>query len=105
MTREEKNLIKKLNNKELDGYVGDEFYTKGGSMIWMTIIDGIITRKKQGPTAKFFNGKETEKVPGKMHILEKWESDNERVEFLQKFGWLINDEMVRAYSAKYKPSK
>ena len=25
--------------------------------------------------------------------------------FLQKYGWLTNDDDVKAYSAKYKPTK
>jgi len=103
MTKEEKNLIKRLKNKEFDGVVGDEIYTSGGSMVWTTIIDGIIERKKQGPSTRFFNGKETEKIPGKTHILEQWETEERILEFFQQFGWLIKDEEARAYSAKYKP--
>ena len=28
-----------------------------------------------------------------------------KLEFLQRYGWLTDDDDVRAYSAKYKPKK
>ena len=105
MEKEEKKLLKRLKEGLLYGIVGDGLETSGGSMIWTTIEDGNPVRYKKGPTTKFFNGKENEKIPGKLHVLEKWETDEEKIGFLQKFGWLINDEDAKAYSAKYKPKK
>ena len=46
---------------------------------------------KQGPTRKFFNGKENEKIPGILHTLQEWSTDEQKLEFLRKFGWLMKD--------------
>lgn len=32
-------------------------------------------------------------------------TDDRKLEFLQQYGWLTDDDDVRAYSAKYKPKK
>lgn len=60
---------------------------------------------KQGPGSKFFNGKENEHIEGVLHTLQEWVTDEQKLEFLRKFGWLMKDEAVKAYSAKFKPGK
>jgi hypothetical protein len=105
MTKEEKKLLGKLASGLLDGIVGNDLTTSGGSSVWMRIINGKPARYKQGPTKKFFNGKENEKIPGVLHVLEEWNTDEEKIGFLRKFGWLMDDVDVRNYSAKYKPNK
>ena len=104
-TEEEKRLLAKLASGLLDGLVGDDLTTSGGSTVWTAIKNGIPSRYKQGPTKKFFNGKENEKIKGVLHVLESWESDDQKLSFLQKFGWLMDDKDVRDYSAKFKPKK
>ena len=89
--------------KELDGLVGTDYYTSGGSRIWMEIKNGTPVRYKQGPGGKFLDGKENIKFEGKKTVREKWETDDEKLAFLQKFGWLMEDNNVKAYSAKFKP--
>ena len=105
MTNEERNLLEKLASGALDGIVGDELTTSGGSTIWKAIKNGIPTEFKQGPGGKFFNGKENEHFEGVLHTLKKWASKEEMLQFLQKFGWLMEDADVKAYSAKFKPKK
>ena len=105
MTKEEKELLKRLASGALDGFVGNDLTTSGGSTIWKSIKNGIPTMFKQGPSKRFFNGKENERIEGVLHILEEWSSDERKLEFLQKFGWLMNDAAVREYSAKFKPKK
>jgi hypothetical protein len=39
------------------------------------------------------------------HILQEWTTDEQKLEFLKKFGWLMKDETAKAYSAKFKPGK
>lgn len=104
-TKEEKNLLKKMLSGALDGCVGDDITTSGKSTVWMEIKDGIPRQFKKGPSTKFFNGKENERVEGKLHILKEWNSDEDKLGFLQKFGWLMDDDEVRKYSEKYKPKK
>ena len=101
-TKEEKGLLKKLASGALDGMVGDEWFS-GKSAVWKTIKDGVPKELKQGPTTRFFNGKENERIPGVLQTLREWITDEEKLKFLQNFGWLMRDADVRAYSAKFKP--
>ncbi len=104
-TNEEENLLKRLASGALDGFVGDDLTTTGGSTVWKTIKNGIPTMFKQGPGGKFFNGKENERFDGVVHTLQEWITDEQKLEFLRKFGWLMKDEAIKAYSAKFKPKK
>lgn len=105
MTNEEKGIIKKLASGALDGFVGDDLSTSGGSTVWKAIKNGVPVMFKQGPGGKSFNGKENERIEGILHTLEEWETDEQKLEFLRKFGWLMKDAAVKAYSAKFKPKK
>lgn len=105
MTNEEKNLLDKLASGALDGIVGDILTTSGGSSVWKTIKNGIPVMLKKGPGGKFFNGKENVRYSGVLHQLEEWITDEQKLEFLKKFGWLMKDTDVKAFSAKFKPSK
>lgn len=105
MTNEEKNLLEKLASGTLDGIVDDGVNTSGGSTIWKAIKNGLPVMFKQGPGGKFFNGKENERYEGVLHTLQKWVTDDEKLQFLQKFGWLMKDADVKAYSTKFKPKK
>ena len=40
MTNEERNLLKKMASGALDGFVGDELTTSGGSTFWKVIKNG-----------------------------------------------------------------
>ena len=104
-TTEEQNLLSKLLAGVLDGRVGNDLTTSGGSTVWTAIKDGKIIRYKQGPGGKFFNGKENERFEGVLHVLEEWVTDDEKLAFIQKFGWLMKDADAKAYSAKFKPKK
>ena len=105
MTNEEKRLLDRLALGELDGFVGNNLITDGGSIVWKAIKNGVPTMFKQGPGGKFFNGKENEKFEGVLHTLQEWLTDEQKLEFLRKFGWLMKDEAVKSYSAKFKPTK
>lgn len=105
MTFEEIGLLAKLAQGLFDGLVGDNLYTSGGSTVWTEIKEGVPTRYKQGPGGKFFDGKENGKYEGAIKVKEKWNTDDRKLEFLQKFGWLINDADAKKYSAAYKPKR
>lgn len=102
---EEKGLLAKLISGALDGQVGDDLTTTGASTVWTAIKNGKPARYKQGPGGKFFNGKENERFEGVLHTLQEWSTDEEKLEFLRKFGWLMRDDDVTAFSAKFKPKK
>ena len=105
ITNEEKSLLEKLASGALDGLVGDELTTTGGSTVWTAIKNGLPGKFKQGPGGKFFNGKENEHFEGVMHTLQEWTTDEQKLEFLGNFGWLMKDVAVQTYSALFKPKK
>lgn len=104
ITKEERILLKNLANGMYDGVVGRDLITTGGSTIWKEINNGIPIMFKQGPDRKFFDGKENIRCEGVLHTLQQWITDEQKVEFLRKFGFLMKDAAVKTYSAKYKPT-
>ena len=104
MTHEEQMLLEKLASGELDGLVGNDWTTGSGRRevtYWKRIRDGVPMVCRQGPDGSNFDGDENVRVPGK-YTEELWDTDEQKLHFLQKYGWLMDDEDVRAYSAKYK---
>lgn len=104
-TNEEQKIIAKVLSGIVDGQVGKDFFTDGGSTVWTMIQNGRITRYKQGPGKRFFNGKENEFIEGTLHVLQEWITEDEILSFIQKFGFLMDDLDIKAYSAKFKPRK
>ena len=105
-TKEEKNLLEKLASGLLDGMVGDEREYRGYRSVFCGkyIKNGEPVSYRQGESTRFFNGKENEWLAGKREE-EHFDTDEKKLGFLQKFGWLIDDEDAKAYSAKFKPKK
>ena len=66
--------------------------------------NGIPVSYRQGQSERFFDGKENERIPGK-RVEEIYDSDDKKLTFLQKYGWLMDDVVVKDYSAKYKPKR
>ena len=84
ITDEEKSLLEKFALGALDGLVGDDLTSSGGSRGWAVIKNGMPARYKQGPGGKFFNGKENEHIEGVLHTLDKWVIGEEKLEFWRK---------------------
>lgn len=105
-TKEEKNLLAKLASGSLDGMVGDEREYRGYKSIFCGkyIKNGEPVSYRQGESSRFFNGKENERIFGNREE-EHFDTDDRKLEFLQRYGWLTDDDDVRAYSAKFKPKK
>ena len=106
VTNEEKMLLKKLASGLLDGFVGDERVYRGYKNIYCgkMIKDGEPISYREGESEKFFNGKENEVIPGK-RTEEHFDTDVKKLNFLQRYGWLMDDEDVKKYSAKFKPNR
>ena len=102
MTIEEKHLIDRFHAGQFDGMVGNMFETTGGSLVWTEIKEGKITRYKQGPGGRFFNGRENEHYSGVLHIIAEFSTTPEILSFFQKFGWLMQDKEANIYSAIFK---
>ncbi len=105
MTDEEKRLLERMAAGELDGAVGDirEYGTYKTVYCGKYIKDGEPVSFRQGESERFFNGKENERIPGKREE-EHFDTDDLKLNFLQRFGWLMNDAAAKEYSAKYKPA-
>ncbi len=105
-TKEEKNLLEKLASGVLDGMVGDEKVYRGYKNVYCGkyIKDGEPVSYREGESQRFCNGKENELTPGKREE-EHYDTDEKKLGFLQRYGWLTDDEDVKAYSAKFKPQK
>lgn len=101
-----KKLLEKLVSGVLDGMVGDEREYRGYKSVYCGkyIKDGEPVSYRQGESTRFFNGKENERIPGKREE-EHYDTDEKKLGFLQRYGWLMEDKEVRAYSAKFKPKK
>lgn len=102
----EKIVIEKLNKGLLDGIVGDDFVTGDYAKVTFRKIikDGIPQILRFGADSKFFNNKENIRVTGKESV-QLFETIAEKLDFLKKYGWLINDTDIKAYSALFKPKK
>ena len=105
-TNEEMRLLARLAEGKFDGPVGKERVIQGYRNLWhgLYIKDGEPVSYREGESTRFFNGRENETIPGK-RTEEHFKTDDEKLGFLKKFGWLINDDDARAYSAKFKPVK
>lgn len=92
----EVSLLARLAAGEFDGYKGNYWWPN--ATFWCTIENGSPIRWKQNPGTKVFNGKENEYIPGKISIYRKYLTDDEKLEFFQKFGWEMTDQEAVDYS-------
>ena len=106
ITEEERRLLAKLASGVLDGMVGDEREYKNYTSVFCGkyIMDGEPISYRQGESTRFFIGKENKRILEKREE-EHFNTDEKKLQFLQRYGWLMNDEDVCAYSAKYKPKE
>lgn len=103
-TNEEKGLLAKLVSGSLDGMIGDEKVYSGYKNVYCGkyIKNGEPVTYREGESTRNFNGRENERVKGN-RTEEHYNCDEKKLGFLQKYGWLMDDDDVKAYSAKYKP--
>lgn len=102
----EKIVLEKLSKGLLDGVVGKDYHTGGYSTVTFRKIikDGVPQIIRMGADSKYFDNKESVKVVGKQTV-QLIESVADKLEFLRKYGWLMDDPDVKAYSAFFKPKK
>lgn len=103
-TTEEKRLLTKLASGLLDAMVGDERVYRGYKNVYCGkyIKNGEPVSYRQSESERFFNGRESETIEGKREE-EHYKTDEMKLDFLQRYGWLMKDDEVKAYSAKFKP--
>lgn len=95
-------LLSLLKDGAFDGGFSER-ESKGTRTI-LYIEDGIPKRRYEGKSTRFFNGKENEKIKGKIEEVE-YKTDEEKIDFIQKYGFIGEifgyDENARAESKKY----
>lgn len=102
-TDEEYHLLDKLSSGALNGDFGEPLLDNGyGSSLQLEIREGVPVRVKCGPGGKFFNGEENERWDSAPRVDTKWRTDDQKLFFLKKYGFLSDDEEVKAYSTKFK---
>ena len=101
-TREEQFLLEKLAGGLLDGAVGDEREYRVYRSVYCgkKIRNGVPVSYRQSEPS----GSPTGQDPVEREE-ETFDTEERKLEFLQRYGWLMEDEDVKAYSAKFKPGK
>ena len=102
----ERTVLDKLSSGVLDGVVGDDFITGNHAKITIRKIveNGIPQILRYGADSRYFDNKENVRISG--NVTKKlFETVAEKLQFLQKFGWLMDDPDVKAYSSLFKPTK
>ena len=102
----EKTVLEKLEKGLLDGVVGYDFETGNYAKVTFRKIikNGVPQILRFGADTKYFDNKETVRAAGKQSA-QLFKTVAEKLNFLQRFGWLMNDPDVKAYSALFKPKK
>lgn len=106
MSVEESKLLRLLETGELDGDVGETrtFRIYSSVRCGRYIKNGIPTVFREGRIRSRLIGKEDDSSPVTREE-EECLSEESKLLFLQKYGWLINNEFVRSYSKKFKPNE
>lgn len=106
ITNEEKNLLAKLASGALDGMVGEESPGTDykNTYCGKFIKDGEPVSYTQTQWPRFTDGKENVQIPEK-RSQKVYNTDEYKLEFLREYGWLMDDEDARKYSAKFKSEK
>ena len=102
-TEEEIWLLKKLSDGALNGMVGDERIFREYKNVYCGkyIIDGVPVLYKQNEPLKMLTLKKKDFIIA-IREEEYFDSDEKKLEFLKKYGWLIDDDDVKKYSASHK---
>lgn len=100
---EEQKLLDMLAGGVLDGSVGDvrEYHCYHSVRCRMVIRNGVPIICRQNERNGTFCSKAGISYPDGYQE-DAFDTAERKLEFLQRFGWLIDDEAVKAYSAKYK---
>ena len=97
ITEEEQRLLDRLEAGEFDGQVGDEFEASNG-YTYRTVIEKGIPRRYRRKDGCYYSDRYDEMRAYNETMRKEWLSDPEKLAFLAKFGFLINDEDVKKYN-------
>ena len=63
----------------------------------LVIQNGIPVRYREEPVSRFLENGRILRAPGQLVPMYRWETEEEKLRFLQQYGDLIDDEVVDAY--------
>ena len=104
-TPEEQHLLERMASGYLDGMVGDEreYHCYRKVFCGKAIRNGIpVCYRQSEPSRNPDNGENRSEMTREEELFD---TEEKKLEFLQRYGWLMADEEAREYSAKYKPVK
>ena len=99
MNSYEKNLLFKLGNRQFDGTVGPGVVLHKTITYETLIVDGepmLIQRAESEITLN--NGRCMRDGYGEKHLM--FTSNEEKIDFLRRYGWLIEDDEAKAFSSE-----
>ncbi len=103
LSAEENRVLQLLEDGELDGTVGDyRTYRRFRSVLCGRYIqDGIPVFFQEGKLPAAVSDKDEDS--DELYREEvRYDTTEGKLEFLRKYGWLIDNDEVRRYSARYK---
>lgn len=102
----ESNLLEKLNKGLLDGVIGSDYKSRSERCIsYRNVIeDGIPKSIKLKTDVAFFDSVDNVLVSSVESVIS-FETDDEKLTFIQKYGWLMDDPDAQFYSSFFKPKK
>lgn len=78
-------VLQRMSDGEYDGNWSES--TKNGVSLTLSIDDGIPKSRREGKSRRFFNGKENERIPGRVDEIV-YETPEERAEFVRRYGFI-----------------
>ncbi len=103
-TELERSILTKLDKGMLDGVVGSDYRSKKNKdVIYRNIIENGVPKAIQlKPKDEFFDGRD-KVIISDAETVVIFETDDEKLTFMQKYGWLMDDPDARFYSSFFKP--
>ena len=99
-------LLNKLNNGLLNGVIGRDYKSRSEKyIIYRNVIeDGTPKSIRLKTDVAFFDSVDNVFVSSVESIIS-FETDDEKLTFIQKYGWLMDDPDAQFYSSYIKPKK
>lgn len=96
-TEMERHLLMRLDAGEFDGPLDYYWESLHGITFTYEIVNGLPIEYKQGKSTRYFDGKENEIISKDAHIYRKYLTDDDKLEFFQRFGRDMHDDEVVDY--------
>ena len=78
-------VLKRMSDGEYDGNWSES--SKNGVSFTLSIDDGVPKSRREGKSRRFFNGKENERIPGRVDETV-YETPEQRADFVRQYGFI-----------------